>query len=267
MGMRKLRSLPVASLFGAAALCGAVVLGQSFEVASVRPAAPNARFGNMMQGGPGTDDPGRFTATNASLLVLLTRAFGVNPDQLTAPDWAGATRLDIAATLPAAAFKEQTTKEQLNVMLRNLLAERLHMTYHTLKKDFPAYNLTVAAGGPKLTPTDGKTGGAAVMIRASCTGDHVIAHNKDMAGVAQALRAATGARVIDKTGLTGNYDVDLYVGIDHSSNGMMRCGDQPLDAPAPIEAVEKQLGLKLEKTRVMLDVIVIDRLDKAPAAN
>jgi uncharacterized protein (TIGR03435 family) len=171
-------------------------------------------------------------------------------------------RLDVAATIPAGA-----TKDQLNIMLQSLLAERFHMTYNAGKKEFPAFNLTIAKHGPKLKPSEGKPG-PAVRINASCTGDHVIANNRDSAGIAGALQNAAGARVIDKTGLTGSYDFDLYVGIDHSGpNSPMRCNDVPLDAPGVLEAVEKQLGLKLEKTSVMLDTIVIDHLDKAPVDN
>lgn len=255
MAMDKLRLLMIPTLAAAG-------FAQSFEVASVKPAAPNATFGNLFRGGPGTDDPGRLTGTNVTMMVLLTHAFGVAPDQLTLAEPAGTVRVDIQATLPAGA-----TKEQVNVMLQNLLAERFHMTYHKISKEFPAYNLTVAKGRPKLKPTDGGPSGAPVSVQASCSGDHVITHNKDVAGVAAALGNAAGARVIDKTGLAGNYDVDLYVGIDHSNNGMMRCNGQLPDAPGPIEAVEKQLGLKLEKTSIQLDVIIIDHLDRSPSAD
>jgi uncharacterized protein (TIGR03435 family) len=234
----------------------------SFEVASVRLSPPGQNMGNLYQGGPGTADPGRFTATNVVLGGLLVRAFGVQRDQLTGPDWVNAVRLDVAATVPNGA-----TKDQLNQMLQGLLTERLHMTYHTGKKEFPAFNLTIAKNGPKLKPSEGKPG-PAVRTNASCTGDHIIANNRDAAGIAQALQGAAGARVIDKTGLTGSYDFDLYVGIDHSgANSLMRCNDVPLDAPGPVEAVEKQLGLKLEKTSATLDVIVIDHLDKVPSEN
>lgn len=76
-----------------------------------------------------------------------------------------------------------------------------------------------------------------------------------------------GARVIDKTGLTGRYDLELYVAVDHSNAGVMHCGDVLPDAPPLAEAVEKQLGLKLEKTQMMVDVIVVDHLDRTPVEN
>jgi uncharacterized protein (TIGR03435 family) len=256
-------------MFMRSAILGLFLFGQaipaqvSFEVVSVKLAAPGQNMGNLYQGGPGSTDPGRFTATNVVLGGLLMRAFGVQADQLTRPDWVNAVRLDIAATVPAGA-----AKDQLNLMLQNLLAERFHMTYHTGKKEFPAYNLTVAKDGPRLKPSEGKSTGVGMRINASCTGDHLIVKNRDAAGVAQALQSAAGARVVDKTGLTGTYDFDLYFGVDHSGpNSLMRCNDAPLDAPGVFEAVENQLGLKLEKTSAMLEVIVIDHLDRTPTDN
>ena len=250
------------------AILGVLLFGQtvpaqvSFEVASVKLSAPGQNMGNLYQGGPGTADPTRFTATNVVLGGLLMRAFGVQRDQLTSPDWVNTVRVDIAATVPAGA-----SKDQFNLMLQELLAERFHMTFHAGRKEFPAFNMTVAKNGSKLKPSDGKPG-AGLRINASCAGDHMLASNRDSAGIAAALQNAVAARVIDHTGLSGAYDFDLYFGLDRSGGGgMVNCKDVPMDAPAPVEAVEKQLGLRLEKTVVMLDVYVIDSLDKAPSPN
>jgi uncharacterized protein (TIGR03435 family) len=220
----------------------------SFEVALVKLAAPGQNIGNIYQGGPGTADPGRFMASNVALQGLLMHAFGVKTDQISSPDWTRMVRLDIAAKVP-----EGTTKEQLNLMLQNLLAERFHLAYHTLKKEFLAYHLTVAKNGPKLKPSGLASSGPGMRINASCQGDHLTANGRDAAGVAQALESAVGARVVDKTGLTGTYDVELYFGIDRSGGGgVMNCQGVALDAPTALEAIEKQLGLKLEKTSAML---------------
>ncbi len=244
-------------------LAAAAAFGQSFEVASVRLSAPDQRFANQYQGGPGTADPTRFSATNASLTGFIDRAFGVRFDQLTAPQFADSVYVDVVATVPAG-----TSQEQLNLMLQHLLAERFHMTYHSGKKDFPAYILTAGKNGSKLKPSAGEPPGFPTRVMASCKGDHLTANHKDSAGLAQALQSAAGARVIDNTGLTGFYDLDLYYGVDRSlGGGPMNCKDVPLDAPNVFEAVDKQLGLKLEKTTVTLDVFIIDHLDKAPVEN
>ncbi len=237
-----------------------------FEVVSVRPAAPGVRIGNLLQGGPGTPDPARFTGTNVMFSTLVLRAFGIQNDQLNAPDWINSTdlRFDIGATVPAGA-----TKEQLGVMLQNMLIDRFHLVYHRTQKEFPVYSLVVGPNGPKLraaAPQSRPMPGMRIM--ASCQGDRMTANGRDSAGIAQALQSAVGARVVDKTGLSGTYDIELYFGVDRSlGGGPMNCTGKSLDAPPVLEAVQKQLGLKLEKGSAMLDVIVIEHLDKAPVEN
>ncbi len=234
-----------------------------FDVVSVRPAAPGARIGNLMQGGPGTPDPSRFTGTNVMLSTILLNAFGIRSDQLNAPGWVSSPglRFDIAATVPAGA-----TKDQLGTMLQNMLIDRFHLAYHRMPKEFPVYTLTVAPNGPKLKPAAPQTRPTPGMrIMASCEGDRMTANGRDAAGIAQALQSAVGARVVDKTSLTGTYDIELYFGVDRSlCGGPMNCTGKSLDAPPVFEAVQKQLGLKLEKGSAMFDAIVIEHLDKMP---
>lgn len=92
-------------------------------------------------------------------MTLLLNAFGVRPDQVSGPSWLfepntlTPNRYDIVANVPPG-----TTGEQANEMLRNLLVDRFHLVFHTVRKDFEGYALTVAKGGPKLTaaaPPDG----------------------------------------------------------------------------------------------------------------
>ena len=259
-----MRALSLLLIAGLTAL--AQVGNPQFDVVSVRPAAPGARMGNLMQGGPGTPDPTRFTGTNVMLSTILLNAFGIRSDQLNAPDWVSSPdlRFDIAATVPAGA-----TKDQLGMMLQNMLIDRFHLAYHRTRKEFPVYALTVAPGGPKLKPAapQGRpTPGMRIM--ASCEGDRMTANGRDATGIAQALQSAVGDRVVDKTGLTGTYDIDLYFGVDRSlGGGPMNCAGKSLDAPPVFEAVQKQLGLKLEKGSSILDVIVVDKMDKTPVEN
>jgi len=231
----------------------------------VKRSDPGGRFGNLMRGGPGTDDPERFTGTNAILSLIVLNAFGVQNDQLNIPEWAKSNdmRFDIAAKVPAGA-----TKEQLKEMLQNLLEERFHLAYHRTQKEFPVYSLVVAPNGPKLKAAVPQSTPQGMGIMASCGGDRLKAPGRNAAGVAQALQSAVGARVVDKTGLTGTYDVELYFGVDRSvGGGIMNCEGKSLDAPGVFEAVQQQLGLKLEKGSTLLEVIVVDHLDKTPVEN
>jgi hypothetical protein len=127
------------------ACCAA--LAQTFEVASVKPAAPitGNRIMVMMRGGPGTPDPGQITYTNVSLQNVLINAYGVKGFQISGPGWLDSERYDIVAKVPRGA-----TKEQFMGMLQNLLAERFKLTLHREKKDLPMYALVVGKNGPKL---------------------------------------------------------------------------------------------------------------------
>jgi uncharacterized protein (TIGR03435 family) len=123
------------------------VCGQTFDVASVKPAAaqPMGMMRVMTRGGPGTDDPGRINYENVTLKMVLGIAFDVKGYQLSGPAWLDADRFDITAKVPPG-----STKEQMHVMLQNLIAERFKMTIHREKKEMASYVLTVGKGGSKM---------------------------------------------------------------------------------------------------------------------
>src|SRR5580698_8560874 len=123
----------------------------TFEVASVKPSAPMSPNGGRFivggnRGGVGAKDPTRYTCNNCTLMMLLSQAYDVKSYQLTAPGWMNSDRFDISAKIP-----EGTTKEQVMVMVQNLLIERFQMAIHRDKKEMQGYDLVVAKGGPKLT--------------------------------------------------------------------------------------------------------------------
>ena len=231
--------------------CGA--LGQTaenspaFEVASVKPAAPNTGNGVrvLMRGGPGSNDPGQITYTNVTMMILLTNAYGVKNFQISGPGWLNSERYDIVAKVPDGA-----TKEQVKVMFQNLLAERFKLTLHRETKDMPMYALVVGKNGPKLkesvddpAPKDGdapKAGGPTDDALAAAA-THQLKVGKDgfpllpagmagrgatamtvtngslrmttskqsMAGLANTLSGQLSLPVVDMTGLTGKYDFTL----------------------------------------------------------
>ncbi len=120
-----------------------------FEVASVRAGAPRTQGEILgMRGGPGSTDPERINFRSATLQNLLLRAYGLEPDRLSAPSWLPTADFDITAKLPP-----ETTMEQFLVMLQNLLVDRFKITLHHEMKNFAVYELTVAKGGLKLKPS------------------------------------------------------------------------------------------------------------------
>jgi uncharacterized protein (TIGR03435 family) len=123
-------------------------VAQTFEVASLKPAAPykGGPIHIATTGGPGTDDPTRLTFSNATLTMVLQSAFDLQDTQkINGPDWLNIDMFDIAATLPRSA-----TKDQMRIMLQNLLAERFHMAWHREKQDMPAYVMIAAKGRVRL---------------------------------------------------------------------------------------------------------------------
>ena len=265
----------------------------SFEVASVRVADRQAprrgmRAGGEIRGGPGTDDPERITYEWCFMSTILQNLFGVGFDRISnRPDWLGMDRFDITAKIPAGA-----TKEQVNQMMVNLLKERFHLAYHLDKKDFDAYDLVIAKGGPKLkdaqpadglpppAPTPGARAPAPVLDQdgfpvlssgrtnaQGSTKDGVTRMTFRMSSPAQLIGmlglSLGGARITDKTGLTGKYDFRLEFA-PRRLTVEAGAGDS---APDVFAALDKQLGLKLEKTTIQLDVLAIDHLDRKPSDN
>jgi uncharacterized protein (TIGR03435 family) len=122
----------------------------TFEVASVRPAPPQdgrtpARRSSGIPG-PDNNDPGRFSA-RLDLLNPVLIAYDIPAYRLSERSDLYLERLDVEAKMPV-----DTTREQFNVMLQNLLADRLGLKVHWATRQIEMYALVVAKGGPKFKP-------------------------------------------------------------------------------------------------------------------
>jgi uncharacterized protein (TIGR03435 family) len=168
-----------------AIFCGLFVFASSvvsaageptFDAASVKLASPDVRPPFPITGGPGTNDPGRFTAPRIIMFELLRRAFDLAGDQIVGPAWlrvdpqhpANTPSYAVIATMPP-----DTTKEQFQKMLQSLLVERFHLAFHHETRNFPGYELVVDKGGPKfkeVTPTGAAKSDADRDPRAVLTG-------------------------------------------------------------------------------------------------
>jgi len=214
----------------------------SFEVASVKPAAPSAD-GLVMRratGGPGTPDPGTLNYTNIPLKLMVVRAYDLKQYQVEGPDWIDSIGYDVTAKIPPG-----TTKEQFQQMLQTLLAERFKLTVHLETKQLPVYALVVAKGRPKMKevempavtpgapagplPEPGRGagyGGGPTMVfgrggepprLASGPGIRMMMtpNGRQLAGymtmtqLANALSNTMDRAVVDQTELKATYDVDL----------------------------------------------------------
>ena len=277
-----------------------VAFGQTFEVASVKPADPAVPGLRGLQGGPGTADPGRVTASGVTLQALIRQAYGVDFDQIQAPGWIAEARYEVRATVPPG-----STKDDLKVMYRHLLEERFKLSLHHITKDFPVYELTVGKGGSKLKenteslepsrpgdprlPPDrdgfpqlppGRSGSLAVaapngLTRSTSRGmplSMLIFELGARLGTMTGPNTYAPGRIVDKTGLTGKYDFHLeYAGGPGIGSALAPSSlsdvTNPSAGPTFIEAIEKQLGLKLTKSTARFDVLVIDHAEKTPTEN
>jgi uncharacterized protein (TIGR03435 family) len=253
-------------------------LGQTFEVASVKPAViPNGPvYFGPARGGPGTSDPGQITWSYARLIDMLMTAYDVKAFQIMAPAWVSNERYNVIAKVP-----EGATKDQVAAMWQNLLAERFSVVLHRESKEFQVQELVIAKGGSKLKETTvedpnaegppqfDKNGalnspGFVTMIMNGANGPsaHTTARAQTLSRLTALLTGQVGRPVVDKTGLTGKYDFT----IDYVPNL-----PQPVNASEPgpslAEALPRQLGLTLLANKAKLDVLVIDKAEKTPTVN
>jgi uncharacterized protein (TIGR03435 family) len=267
-----------------------------FEVASVRRATPG-ETGGRVQFLPG----GRFVAQNVPLTFLLQQVYGVRDYQIVAePKWQTIiadgrdSRYYIEGRGP-----ESATTQQLQDMAKTLLAERFGLKLRIEQRAIPVYALVVAARGVKgARPTDGKTGGIALMARGWIRGTGVTT-----ASLARALTSYVDRPVVDRTKLDDQLlEFDLtWTPVDLAgvaSLGGVRVtraddvdaitsstpGDSLQDpgcpssfqdlakrlqgvnverftCPSIYTAVEEQLGLKLEAQNAPTDVLVIESVE------
>ena len=142
--MLLLKHLVILSTFATLGQCEQL---PAFEVASVKPAAArgDTRVRSSMRGGPGTADAEQIAFTNVTLMSVLVRAYDVKNYQVTGPAWLSSERYDIATKVPPG-----TTKEQFNLMLQNLLANRFRLALHRESKEFQGYELVQGKNGSKL---------------------------------------------------------------------------------------------------------------------
>lgn len=247
--MRTLAALALATTFGVWAQSASTPL--SFEVASIKPVAStvDGRYAIRMR-----VIGGELNYSAVSLKAILQQAYEVRNFQVSGPDWMSSTRFDIVAKLPAGAPQSGVPE-----MLRSLLAERFRLASHAETRDLPMYALVVGKSRIKMTESQVDPAAPAGFSINKGPG-HLEGHKMKMTSLASNLAALLGRQVVDQTGLMGNYDFDLQYAPDD------------LAAPDPdrmplLDAVQSQLGLKLEARRGPVKVIVVDHIEKAPTGN
>ncbi len=237
----------------------------SFEVASVKPAAPCCAPGQWRESKV-LDD--RIDFRYVTMKYCIAAAYGLKEYQVSGPAWITETRYDILAKAPAG-----TRKEQIPAMLQTMLEERFKLEVHREKKEFNVFAIVVGKGGPKLTESPKESenqGGASYGISMQNTVGKLECKRANMTSLAATLPRFVGRPVVDQTGLTGRYDFDLEFSPDDMKG--MRVEAPPPGLPTAefgmsIFTSIQKVGLKLEPQKVPLDSVVVDRGEKTPIEN
>jgi uncharacterized protein (TIGR03435 family) len=257
---------------------------QRFEVASVKP----NRSGDL----PNSIDlpgPRRFTVTNVLLRDIIRFAYNVDNARLVGgPAWIGTERFDIIATtgdeIPT--WTPAGPPAMVLSRLRTLLAERFNLATHTESRELPVFALVTSRDDKKLGPRASvSTTDCAAMLSGksgpqpppSAPGEppacgmrigpgQMLLGGVPMSQFASVLAPFAQRVVVDRTGLTGNFNLQLSWTPQGGRLGPPPDGAPPLPPVDPNGAslfvsIQEQLGLKLEPSRAPLDVTVIDRVD------
>jgi uncharacterized protein (TIGR03435 family) len=248
---------PTAQQNGAAAVSittDAIAAMPSFEVASIR--MVDAHTAEELHRGVGLFSMSAYPTThfflhNAPLDFLIGVAYGIDEAYIQKDaGWMDSQLYDIDARVGG---NKPLTQEEMRPLLQNLLAQRFHFTAHRTSKVVSGFELVTAKGGPKLKPArDGEETHAQILP------NRLDAQSTSTKMLASILMRPAGQTVVDKTGLTGSYDVRLDYAAPNDTNSAL---------PSLFTAIEEQLGLRLQPAKVPVDFLVIDHADRVPTEN
>ncbi|MGP8260781.1 MAG: TIGR03435 family protein [Acidobacteriaceae bacterium] len=217
-----------------------------------------------------SDPPDGYHVENGTLKFFIMEAYGVKWDSIVGgPDWIDTTGYDIDAKVTPAvdAPPPKLNRAERRQMIQSMLADRFKLVVHNETKDAPIYELDLAKGGSKLpiaTPNDTfakgingldgnpvSSGYPVMLSRGRLFGQSVT-----IASLIDYLKQELKRPVVDKTGLTGKYDLSLQWTPDNT------LPDSPLaGGPSIFTAVQEQLGLKLTSTHGPVKTLVIDHVE------
>jgi uncharacterized protein (TIGR03435 family) len=250
-------------------------------------------------------NPGRYTCVNASPSVMVVKAYGLRAYQLQPPASEDDTRFNVEANVPSGATAEQV-KVMLQNLLTERFKLAFHRTRTEvegfailvgkrglkIKESMPDPPRVTADGGRPPTPEPIKNAegfnnfrvpnGFTVSRANGLTrwvGTEVPMDSAQSANLCGILNSLTGRPVVDATGLKGKYDLTFTFSSDSAAaeglpapvpssasdpGGLAPAGDV---GPTLFGALEQQLGLRLERRKVMIDTFVVDHVEKTPSEN
>jgi uncharacterized protein (TIGR03435 family) len=255
----------------------------AFDVTSVKPNnSGDGRIGLLPAPGGG------WQATNVTLGMLVRISYQVQDDQIAGgPAWLFSNRFDVVGSGTAPGREGSMFQK-----LQTLLSDRFRLVTHTEKRELPIFALVPAGRdgkiGPQMKPSTAdcpvpppplgrgnplppgpmspeQAQRCAIMIGPG----RLTAGNLSMTQLAASLSRVVGRMVVDRTNLPGNFELSLEYAPDPTMAGRSdfppgppALERPPVDGPSIFAAVQEQLGLKLESTKGLVDVLVIDRAEQ-----
>jgi uncharacterized protein (TIGR03435 family) len=237
----------------------AVSARAAFEVATIKENT-SGRDGGSLGFRPG----GTFVASNISAANFVQSAFKTEPPLLSQqiiglPGWASVVRYDVAAKISTDKPQDaMAAYAHVDEYLRSFLEDRFAFKAHLEKRELPVYALVVGGTGSKLQPSklDCEKPEDRPKCGMSFAPGRITSPHMAVANLIGNLATASGRPVIDRTNVTGVFDIDLQW------NAGPALADSASDAASIFVAVQERLGLKLDPTRASVDVLVVDHIER-----
>jgi uncharacterized protein (TIGR03435 family) len=257
--------------------------GPRFEVVSVKPNDSVGQAGIIS----GPNRPGEYLFINIPLATIITTAFNLRDyDIVGLPAWTRTAKYDVIGKYPEGA----NPATQHRQMIQNMLADRFRLRVRRELMERTVYKLVMARAdrrlGPMLVPSSvdcinwraenkpqlgagGKSLVSPTGLRDACSmsaqQNWMVGGTQPISLLALLLQNRLSARVVDQTGLTGNFDIDLAWTADPDIEALGPGRSAHPSAPLSgniFTAVEEQLGLKLEPSKERVEVLVIDSVER-----
>ncbi len=234
----------------------------AFDVASIHPHTPLPHERNHIWS---SSNDGNFRTSNVTLKAIIQYAFEMPQSRIiNAPDWTSSQPFDIDAKSDDALnqrlhdLPSDQAKPIKLAMIQALLADRFGLKTHREQRELPLYELVVAKIGSKLNPA--KSNGLTINHGLG----YLNAQGIMLPVIAQELSRDAGRVIVDKTGISGRFDIDLRWQPDDAPP--MRLNGEELSLPPLFTALQEQLGLHLDASKGPVEVLVIDDVHQ-PSAN
>jgi uncharacterized protein (TIGR03435 family) len=258
------------TLLSAAAFAQSTAPAPKFDAADVH---VSARTNQPVVRGPFFAN-GRYELRFATMVDLVRMAYGVEPERVYAgPNWLEMDRFDVFAKAPAG-----SNSQSRRLMLQALLADRFHLAVHPDNRSTPALAL-IATKHASLKESEGTGDGACTfnvqnpprteggpiqlpLVLYTCHNMTMEAFAAGMLNLAGAAQYFNSTPVVDHTELKGAFDFNFKF-TPKVPAGISVVGEE---IPLP-DALDKQLGLKLEAATVPMPGVVVDSVDRKPSPN